>query len=164
VTFHALRHTHVSALIAASGCRTPGRRDLVFPTPAPIEVPIVCAVLTKRHKSRGEALDTCAPLQEVRHRGRRQIVDFAANSRLPAIYPHRGYAVAGGVIAYGMEAADLFRRASTYVDKILKGAKPADLPVEQPTRFELIVNLKTAKGQGLVIPPTLLARADEVIE
>jgi len=95
---------------------------------------------------------------------RRLIVDFAANSKLPAIYPHREYAVSGGLIAYGMEAAALFRRASSYVDKILKGAKPADLPVEQPTRFELIINLKTAKGLGLVIPPTLLARADEVIE
>ncbi len=93
----------------------------------------------------------------------KQIVDLATRSRLPAIYPEPEFADAGGVMAYGTNNADLYRRAATYVDKVLKGAKPADLPVEQPVKFELIINLKAAKHIGLTIPPNVLARADKVI-
>ena len=93
-----------------------------------------------------------------------RITRLAAKTRLPTMYGHRGYVDAGGLACYGPSAPESFRLAATYVDKILKGAKPGDLPVEQPTKFELVINLKTAKTLGLTIPPGLLARADEVIQ
>ena len=95
---------------------------------------------------------------------RKRIVELAATHRLPAIYRSMEFIEAGGLMAYGPSYPDLYRRAATYVDKIFKGAKPGDLPVEQPTKFELIINLKTAKALGLTIPPALLLRADEVIK
>ena len=95
---------------------------------------------------------------------RKRIVGLAAKNRLPAMYGPREFAVDGGLIAYGANLLDMFRRAGTYVDKILKGAKPGDLPVEQPTKFDFVINLKTAKMLGLTIPPSLLLRANEVIE
>jgi len=96
---------------------------------------------------------------------RRRLVDLAAKNRLPAVYVGlREFVDAGGLMAYGPNLADLYRRAATYVDKILKGAKPADLPVEQPTKFELAINLKTAKALGITIPQSLLRQADQVME
>ncbi len=95
---------------------------------------------------------------------RERIVNAAAKIRLPAIYPNRGFVEAGGLMSYAANNADLFRRAASFVDKILKGAKPADLPVEQPTKFELVINLKTAKQSGVTIPPDILMWADEVIK
>lgn len=93
-----------------------------------------------------------------------RIIELAGKYRLPAVYPGEEFAERGGLMFYGAHRLDFYRRAATYVDKILKGVKPADLPVEQPTRFELVINLKTAKQIGLTIPPNVLARADKVIK
>jgi ABC-type uncharacterized transport system substrate-binding protein len=113
-----------------------------------------------RGGARGLTVWTSAML--VQERGR--LVALAAKHRLPAVYTLREVVHAGGLMSYGHNQADLNRRAATYVDKILKGARPADLPVEQPTKFDLVINLKTAKALGLTIPPSLLQRADQVIE
>jgi putative ABC transport system substrate-binding protein len=93
-----------------------------------------------------------------------QINTLALVARMPTMHNARGYVETGGLVSYGTSFSDLFRRAGDYVDKILKGAKPADIPIEQPTKFEFVINLKTAKALGLEVPPSLLARADEIIE
>jgi ABC-type uncharacterized transport system substrate-binding protein len=95
---------------------------------------------------------------------RKRIVGLVAQSRLPTVYEYRGYVVEGGLLSYGADVRDNYRQAALYVDRILKGARPAELPVDQASRFELVINLKTAKQLGLSIPPSILARADEVIE
>jgi putative ABC transport system substrate-binding protein len=112
-------------------------------------------------KNRAHALTAqTAPIINIHQK---QILEFAAKSRIPAIYSQRDWVEAGGLMSYGVSFADLWRRLATFVDKILKGTKPVDLPVEQPTKFEFIINLKTAKQMGLTIPPNVLARADRVI-
>jgi putative ABC transport system substrate-binding protein len=93
-----------------------------------------------------------------------QIVELAAKTRLPAMYPYREFTESGGLMAYATNRTEMYRRSATFVDKILRGAKPADLPIEQPTKFELVINMKTAKALGLTIPPSLLLRADQTIE
>jgi ABC-type uncharacterized transport system substrate-binding protein len=95
---------------------------------------------------------------------RARIMDFAAHHQLPGVHAYRELVLAGGLMSYGPSYAHMHRQAASYVDKILKGAKPADLPVQAPTKFELVINLKTAKGLNIELPPTLLVRADEVIE
>jgi putative ABC transport system substrate-binding protein len=95
---------------------------------------------------------------------RRSIIEFAATQRLPAVYIGRAFVDDGGFLSYGPSLADLWRRAASYVDRILRGAKPSDLPVEQPTKFELTINLQTAKSLGITIPQSLLLRADQVIQ
>jgi putative ABC transport system substrate-binding protein len=113
-------------------------------------------------KRRVEAL--AVPPDTVFNNFRRRIAELAAAMRMPAIYGFREAVEDGGLMSYGPDNRDNYRRAASYVDKILKGAKAGDLPIEQPTKIELIINLKAAKAIGLPIPPTLLARADEVIE
>ena len=113
-------------------------------------------------KERAGALLVIEDLVMASHRTR--ILDLAKKSRLPTASLYREFAEAGGMLSYGPNLPDLFRRAATYVDKILKGRKPADLPVEQPTRFELMINMRTAKALGLTFPPTILIRADHVIQ
>jgi putative ABC transport system substrate-binding protein len=119
------------------------------------------AITVFAQSSNGGLIVTPSP---VANRHRDLIVTLAARHRLPAVYAWRYYVTAGGLISYGPDSIDQYRRAAGYVDRILKGEKPADLPVQAPVKYELVINLKTAKALGLTVPPTLLARADEVIE
>ena len=113
-------------------------------------------------KGRADAVYVCgSPLLTT---NQSRVTSLALGARLPTMHGFRSYVAAGGLISYGPNLPSLFQRAAEYVDKILRGAKPSDLPVEQPTKFDLTVNLVTAKALGLTIPPSLLARADEVIE
>ena len=118
--------------------------------------------LSDMTRARAGALTVFGGPLHFNERGR--LVDLAAKNRLPAVYPLREYVDAGGLMSYGPHFAALHRRAATYVDRILKGTKPADLPVEQPTKFELVINMRTAKVLGLTIPPAVLAQADHVVE
>jgi putative ABC transport system substrate-binding protein len=119
------------------------------------------AITAVARSSNGGLIVTGSPLTLV-HRD--LIITLAARHRLPAVYPFRYFAASGGLISYGPNTTDPYRRAASYIDRILKGEKPADLPVQAPTKYDLVINLKTAKALGIEIPPTLLARADEVIE
>jgi putative ABC transport system substrate-binding protein len=134
------------------------------------------AVLGLDARGRDEIERTFAALTKARAQGlivlpnpvtlmhQTQIVELATKNRLPAIYPYGEFTESGGLMAYSTNRTEMYRRSATFVDKILKGTKPADLPIEQPTKFELVINLRTAKALGLTIPPSLLLRADQVIE
>ena len=126
---------------------------------APADLPGAFAAILRE---RADGLNVWAQPLTLAHR--KEIVEFAATNRLPAVYGSRAFADAGGLLAYGTDYLGMWRHAAAYVDKILKGARPADLPVEQPTKFELVVNARAAKALGLAIPPTLLYRADHIIE
>lgn len=148
----AIREVNVAA-------RSLGVQPQVLEARGPNELDGAFAAMVKE---RVEALLVVSDVIFNNHRAR--LADLAARSRLPAAYGVRESVEAGGLMSYGTSFLELYRRSAAYVDKILKGAKPADLPVEQPTKFELVINLKTARALGLTVPPALLARADEVIE
>jgi putative ABC transport system substrate-binding protein len=122
----------------------------------------IANALTDLSRTAGSGIIVLPDAFTIAHRV--SLIQLAAVSHLPAIYGLRFFATDGGLISYGIDDADLYRRAASYVDRILKGAKPAELPVQQPNKFELVINLKCAKELGLTIPPPLLTRADEVIE
>jgi putative ABC transport system substrate-binding protein len=151
---HALMITNVK-----TAARSIGVELLLLDAHGPDEFERVFAAIAK--EKMGALFVFGDPMFTV-HRAR--LADLAIEKRLPTVYTNRPHIEAGGLMCYGPSFSDLWRRAATYVDKILKGAKPAELPVEQPTKYELVINLKTAKALGLTVPPSLLARADEVIE
>ena len=144
---------------AQEAARTLGVRLQSLDVRATVAIDATFAAMSREH---AEAVIVLVDSMLVAARAR--IAGLATRARLPAMYGLTDHVRAGGLIAYGVNVADLYRRAAFFVDKILKGAKPADLPVEQPTKFELVINLKTAKALGLTIPPSLLQRADQVIE
>ena len=132
---------------------------MTTPVQSPAEIEAAMNGLAQRA---GGGLAVMPDAFELVHR--ELIVGLAIKHRLPAISPYRSYTAGGGLISYGVDAPDLFRRSAAYVDRILRGEKPGDLPVQQPTKYELVINLRTAKALGLEVPPLLLATADEVIE
>jgi putative ABC transport system substrate-binding protein len=141
--------------------RTLGMRLQPLEAHSPSEIDSAFAAMTRERA--GALLVLLDPIL-ARPRQRERIAELAARSRLPAMYALRLHVEAGGLMAYGADIFDLYRRSAIYVDKILKGAKPGDLPIEQATKFEFVINLKTAKALGLTIPPSLLQRADQVME
>src|SRR5437773_9390981 len=144
---------------AQDAARALGVRLQILGARGPGEIDSAFAAMTQE-----QAGAVIVLVDAVLQNNRTRIADLAARHRLPAVYGLHEYAEVGGLLAYGPNRLDLFRRAATYVDRILKGAKPGDLPVEQPSTFALVINLKTAKALGLTIPPSLLLRADQVIE
>ena len=150
----ALRETLVAA-------QTLGLETQAVEVRSPDELDHTLALITKDRNRRDGLFTVTSAFMTT---NRKRIVEFAAKSKMPAMYPNEEFVDDGGLMSYATNVTDLHRRAATYVDKILKGAKPADLPVEQPTKFELIINLKTAKQIGVTIPPNVLARADKVIK
>jgi len=139
--------------------RTLGMQLQLVPADSPDDIASGFATMAKERA--GAFIVLPSPMLFGEHR---RIVELAANNRLPGMYQAREFADAGGLMSYGANLDDLFRRTATYVDKILKGAKPADLPVERPTKFELVINLKAARAVGLTINRDILLVADEVIE
>jgi putative tryptophan/tyrosine transport system substrate-binding protein len=142
---------------------TAARALAVEPTTAPVHTDAeIESTITGLGQERGSGVIVMSDPFTLTHRS--VIISLAARYRVPVVYPFRYFAAEGGLLSYGVDTLDLFRRSASYVDRILKGTSPADLPVQQPTKFDLVINLKTAKTFGLSVPPTLLALADEVIE
>jgi putative tryptophan/tyrosine transport system substrate-binding protein len=152
--------SHAGVLQAVQQAARTSRTELLsIEVRAPDEIDGAFATVAREHADALVVLGGPLAMQQ-----RSRIAELAARHKVPAIYYERELVAVGGLMSYGADLKDMYRRAATYVDKILKGAKPADLPIEQPTKFELVVNLKTAKALGVTIPPAILARADEVIE
>jgi putative tryptophan/tyrosine transport system substrate-binding protein len=151
--------SHPAVQDAEAAAKAAGLAMLSVPVRSPAEIEPAFATLVR---NRAGALSIVPSPMFFSHRKR--LAELAVKHRLPTVVGPREFVEAGGLVGYATDFPDLFRRAATFVEKILKGAKPADLPVEQPTKFELVINLKTAKALGLTIPPSLLARADQVIE
>jgi putative tryptophan/tyrosine transport system substrate-binding protein len=147
--------------LGATQSVAPSFRVELFPIGVRDAPEIERAVTAFSRGSNGGLIVTGGPSTQVH---RHLIITLAARHRLPAVYPYRSFVTDGGLISYGPDMVDQYRRAAGYVDRILKGEKPADLPVQAPTKYELVINLKTAKALGLEIPATVLPRADEVIE
>jgi putative ABC transport system substrate-binding protein len=139
-------------------------RSLGLPIVARVEVESVEALLALRPTALTDANAIVVMQDGMFWNHRRDVLALVNSARLPAIYAEREFADDGGLIAYGANISDNFRRAASYVDRILKGAKPGDLPIQEPVKFDFVINLKTANALGLTIPPAILARADEVIE
>ena len=153
-------HAYVSFIQEIKAVRQPGAIELAA-MPAASDGEMEKAIGTLAQQPGSGLIIGPNPFNQVRLK---RIAQIAEQQRLPTISVYRPFVEAGGLMMYGPDTADVFRRAAGYVDRILKGEKPADLPVQAPTKFELVINLKTAKALGIDVPPTLLARADEVIE
>jgi putative tryptophan/tyrosine transport system substrate-binding protein len=149
---------YVRAIEAAA----PSLGTLLFPLPVQNDAEIERALAGFATEPNGAVI--VIPSPSTLRRRERIIAALAARHRLPAIYPYRFFAAEGGLMSYGSDLTDQYRQAASYVDRLLKGEKPADLPVQQPTKFEFVINLKTAKALSLTVPETLLATADEVIQ
>src|SRR5262249_43206367 len=158
----AYRGTPATRLFLAEAQAAAQRLGVALIVREVVEVGELSGAIASMQRERAQAL--VVQFSPLSNNNAQRIVDLAAQHRLPAMYDVRGFAELGGLVAYGPSVTELFRRAAVYVDRILRGARPADLPVEQPTKFELVINLKTAKALGLAVPPPLLARADEVIQ
>jgi putative ABC transport system substrate-binding protein len=151
------------SLLMGQAIQAAAHRFAVEAIPAPVREPGDIEVVLRQLGAESDS-GLIVPPDNYTTVHRKLILDLSTRHRLPTIYAYRYFVVDGGLISYGVDAIDPFRQAASYVDRILRGEKPADLPVQAPTKYELVINLKTAKALGLTIPPMLLARADEVIE
>jgi putative ABC transport system substrate-binding protein len=161
ILYNPVTAPYFTSFLRELAVASPGVADMLVPAPVHDHAEIEAVVAAAAREPGGALISASDPFTVA---NRALIMSLAERHRLPTIYQFRQFAVEGGLMSYGPDTADIFRRSASYVDRILKGANPADLPIQQPTKFELVINLKTARALGLQVPPTLLARADEVIE